>query len=295
MDLSIPEIIQYGGTIEAIKERLTKGEDINQKKEATPLIMAIHMQRDEVAEMLLDEGADIHITCHIDLPPLYYAARNGSYTLVKRLVEAGAEINKPYTFTPLIAAFNDAHKFFRKNLEVFEEINGKKVKITDQERIDAIAGKDRYANFPKIVKLLIEKGADINAITSTGQTALHYAGDHGEYELAKIAFEIAKPEVNRQDYYGLTALHFACRKGHKAVAGLLLDNGADPNAQENYGFTPLHEAAENGHAEIAKLLIEHQADPSLQLTAAFDPYSKGFTALDVAKAKRHTDVIKILS
>lgn len=295
MELSIPEIIQYGGTIEAIRERLAKGEDINQKKDATPLIIAIHMQRDDIAEMLLDEGANIHQTCSSGLPPLYYAVRNGSYTVTKRLIESGADVNAPSGFSPLTAAFSDAHKFHRKNLEVFEEVNGERVKITAQDRIDAIAGKDRYVNFPKIVRLLLSKGALPDTVTASGQTPLHYAGDHGELEMVKILFELSRPNVNVRDKYGLTALHFACRKGHKDVAELLLDHGADPNIQENYGFSSLHEAAENGHSAIVSMLLEYKADPSLKLTAAFAPYTEGFTALDVARTKGHTEVVKILS
>ncbi|MBT6275277.1 MAG: ankyrin repeat domain-containing protein, partial [Chromatiales bacterium] len=54
-------------------------------------------------------------------------------------------------------------------------------------------------------------------------------------------------DVNAKDNIGLTPLHSAAGQGHKVVAELLIDKGADVNAAGGlFGSTPLHKAAEEG-------------------------------------------------
>jgi hypothetical protein len=59
--------------------------------------------------------------------------------------------------------------------------------------------------------------------------------------------------------YG-TPLHEAASWGHKEVAELLIDNGADVNVKNGFGQTPLHKAARWGRKEVAELLIAKSAD-----------------------------------
>ena len=67
-------------------------------------------------------------------------------------------------------------------------------------------------------------------------------------------------DVNAVDKNKLTALHIAAKKGHVDVAKVLIQNGADVNAVDKNKFTALHFAAENGHVDVAKVLIQNGAD-----------------------------------
>ena len=58
--------------------------------------------------------------------------------------------------------------------------------------------------------------------------------------------------------------HYACRNGHKEIACMLLQKGADPNVQtRSGGATPLHRAAYAGHLEIVDRLLSCGATPCL--------------------------------
>jgi ankyrin repeat protein len=68
--------------------------------------------------------------------------------------------------------------------------------------------------------------------------------------------------VNAKDEIGRTPLHYAARFGHKDVAALLIDNGADVKAEihHKYKYTPFHVAAMFGHKDVAELLIDKGDD-----------------------------------
>ncbi len=60
--------------------------------------------------------------------------------------------------------------------------------------------------------------------------------------------------------FGWTPLHLAAYFGHKDVAHLLLNHGADLDIQNEEGDTPLHKAAYTGRDEIVVLLVGHNAN-----------------------------------
>ncbi|KAL2083091.1 hypothetical protein ACEWY4_020864 [Coilia grayii] len=59
---------------------------------------------------------------------------------------------------------------------------------------------------------------------------------------------------------GFTALHFAALHGNRAVAELLLDNGADPNTPCDAGQTPFHFACRHGNVHIMHKMLQQGAE-----------------------------------
>ena len=67
------------------------------------------------------------------------------------------------------------------------------------------------------------------------------------------------------DSSGSTSLHWAAWFGHKKIAKLLLDKGANPNAHNQAtGWTPLFDALNNNKKAIVQLLLDHGADPTIK-------------------------------
>lgn len=96
---------------------------------------------------------------------------------------------------------------------------------------------------PKVVELLLARGADTEAIATNGSC--------------------------------LRPLNSAAAGGHHSIAHLLLDHGADVDPRQAGSYTPLHSAAHNGDVVMVHLLLERGADPG----ATTDD---GLTAADLA-------------
>jgi ankyrin repeat protein len=79
----------------------------------------------------------------------------------------------------------------------------------------------------KVLRLLLEKGADVNAIDEWCNTPLTWAASRGDEMMVQLLLEKGA-DIEAKSYDG-TALHAAAHEGHAAVVGLLLEKGADIN------------------------------------------------------------------
>ena len=126
------------------------------------------------------------------------------------------------------------------------------------------------------VKDFLDKGGNVNLQDEPGMTPLHRAvnSDWKESHLGMIKLLIERgANVNAIDDTHHTPLHMA---SNAAVAGLLIDAGADVNAKtQRTGETPLYAAARNAaqgasksydvYLNLTKILIAKGADPNVKL------------------------------
>ncbi|EDU43191.1 ankyrin repeat domain containing protein [Pyrenophora tritici-repentis Pt-1C-BFP] len=115
----------------------------------------------------------------------------------------------------------------------------------------------------EIVKLLLDKGADVNAQGGLHGNALQAASERGHAEVVKLLLDNGA-DVNAQGGDYGNALQAASERGHKEVVELLLDNGADVNAQGGDYRNALQAASEGGHTEVVELLLDKGADVNAQ-------------------------------
>ena len=93
-DISIHDAVEKGN-IEAVKQHLTAGKDVNAKNddELTPLQMAAGEGQKEIAELLIAKGADVNAKDKIGGTSLHLAAHSGQKEIVELLIANGANIN----------------------------------------------------------------------------------------------------------------------------------------------------------------------------------------------------------
>jgi ankyrin repeat protein len=92
--------------------------------------------------------------------------------------------------------------------------------------------------FYEIAKMLIEKGADVNAINNRGRAPMHYIEN---LQVLKKLIEKGANINEKDKETGWTPLHFAVtRQNMEEIVDYLITNGADVNAKSFDGSTPLH-------------------------------------------------------
>ncbi len=104
------------------------------------------------------------------------------------------------------------------------------------------------------VRLLLARGAEVNARSANGTTPLYVAARFGQVEIAKLLVA-GGADVNAVADGG-TPLAQAAYRGGAGLVELLLASGADPKLPDGRGATPLHAAATWNAPDSAKRLLD---------------------------------------
>eukprot|EP01052_Picozoa_sp_SAG31_P031778 SAG31_NODE_3407_length_4307_cov_8.014971_3_plen_356_part_00 len=162
------------------------------------------------------------------------------------------------------------------------------------------------AGHPEVAQLLLENGATVEVSIAESECSEYivwpYIVSHAIY---------ANAVCQAQTAWTMTPLYWAAnggQPGHRKVAKLLLNEGADLNFQNKVrssvisvccrkltagcsklqgGYTPLHEAAREGHVEMCEMLLDAGADSNLREIA-------GGTPLHLAAEMGHTELVSTL-
>lgn len=122
----------------------------------------------------------------------------------------------------------------------------------------------RLTGNPAIVQVLLQAGADPNAVDDNGLAALHH-GARNTNPVVVSHLLAAGASLNALDNEGYTPLHWAAaQSGNGRVVARLLDAGANPLAESNDGRTPLHSALRYSAAQsVISVLVRAGAAENL--------------------------------
>lgn len=241
--LAFPEAMWTGSDLDA-ERHLRWGTDpdmVLHQAQWRALHIAAWDGRKELAELLIDCGADVNARDEDGGTPLmattYDPAPPGSLDVARLLLARGADPDIPLYWGDSVLC-RAVHCLRLGHLR------------TDEWNAAHVA----------LVRLLMDSGADLDAVNSEGQTALMVAFRLPEPD--ELAREVITrgADVNARGKGVRSALAEALWMEMPEMAKLLLAGGADPNAADAEGETPLHIAARHGQTDIVRRLIDAGAD-----------------------------------
>lgn len=207
------------------------------------LIMALMRRRFAVASHLIDQGADVNYkrpARHTPdrtrgQTPLWWAASHGHLSLARTLIDRGADVNTPdhHGGTPLTQAASSGHlEMVRFLVEMGADVDAQIYDGRTALNLAVTNGRTRVA------KYLLSLEEDPNRAGSSGHTPLMVAAENNWYDLAQLLIEQGA-DVNAVHpgpgsyaaLQGWTPLVFAVRAGSVRMARLLIEAGADVNHQ----------------------------------------------------------------
>ena len=153
---------------------------------------------------------------------------------------------------------------------------------------EAVVAEAAMSGDRETVRALLKEGADVNAAMGDGMTALHWAAKKGDVELAEMLL-YAGANVKAMTRLGnYTPIIMAAETGNAKMIEMFLKAGADAKVATTNGTTPLMLAAVAGRADAVKLLLDAGADPNATESA------RGETALMFAANYNRVEAIKAL-
>lgn len=119
----------------------------------------------------------------------------------------------------------------------------------------------RKGNIEKLKDILITE--NVNEKNKNNESALHYACKESNLEIVKLLIDKAA-EINAQDSKGNTPMHWAASANNKAAIEVLLSRGADWSTKNLKNKTPENISKEKGKMEICKILASVRIENSWQ-------------------------------
>ncbi|KAI9148801.1 ankyrin repeat [Paramyrothecium foliicola] len=229
----------------------------------TPLWLAMIHGKVSIAKLLLGHGANPNYMAVLNQTPLHLAVQDGNKAVVALLLdEERTDVNGKDgdSWTPLMQAVKKGNETLVKLLIGKEKVD---VNIEDASGRTALSLAFELQHYAVVELLLGREDIDIGA---AGQfngmddgTRLHWAAKTGHEAIAKLLLERGA-DVEAKNGSNVTPLWMAVEEGHEAVVKVLLDGGADPNARDINRRILLLRAARCGQEPVVKLLLEKGAN-----------------------------------
>ncbi|KAL8755199.1 MAG: hypothetical protein Q9199_003807 [Rusavskia elegans] len=136
------------------------------------------------------------------------------------------------------------------------------------------------------IRLLLEKGSNLESRDRQGRTPLLIAVNYNQPEAVQVLLD-AGADPNLATDRGNTALNFASREGFVEIITLLLENGSKLESRNHQGWTPLLSAVNANQQEALQVFLDARADVNAKL-------NDGSGALQISLRRKYTNMVTAL-
>ncbi|XP_035219625.1 transient receptor potential cation channel subfamily A member 1 homolog isoform X2 [Stegodyphus dumicola] len=248
------------GHVEAIITLLKANANVEvvDNMDRTVVFWAAQENHPEALMVLLEKGsvnALINRCDHYDNSPLHIAAIKGFTHIAEILLNNCAEIEKKneHEQTPLHLSAKNGHVSVAQLLIS----HSKTIVNAEDENANTPLHLSSLSGHYQVVHVLLNAGANIHARNCYLWTALDCAAVRGWKRCSQILLNAGCP-VDPLDKTKTTPLHLAAREGHRGVVKLLLKHGANIAQCDKNGKNCLDLAVDKGHEEVAMAILSDE-------------------------------------
>ena len=267
----IKVLLAYGASIEGesgVGHQKSGHENSKKPSKTSPLGLAVKGGQTACALLLLDKGAKCQLDSWSEWTLLHEAAEAGNLQVLKRLHKQGMDINQASSDgrTPLhLATTNNDLLMVAFILSLNPDLNPP----TFDSQITPLH-MAAWLGASEIVRMLLERGADIRVKSKMGVSPLCAAALTGKRDTLKILISYG-PDLDTPDNFGSTPLLESIRREFVDCVSLLLNEGASTATVQKSADNPLHAAVWRGNLEMTELLLDAKADINSRTKGGYTP------------------------
>ena len=210
----------------------------------------------QLMEVILKHGADLSAKCHLGRTPIFEIRTSEMFEYMSQQGAALSVID--HSGNTLLHVLSQSKNI---NSKIFHDIIKTLAKDTNARNADRVTSLHLACSSGDVGKVesLCDLGADIDAIDSAGQNALHHALYSGHDAVAQCLV-LRGIAVNLPDNSGYTPLHVSLRKKSATeTIRIIADHAGDMNCRDGEGRLPANMAVSFGHFGALKVLLERSA------------------------------------
>ena len=283
-----------GGNVGIVRMLIDAGANVRAKTVGglSALMHAASNGHIEVARMLLAAGATLDDVDQSGSTMIHYAALMGDTALIRMCLQGGLPLDAPDSSgqTPLLYAAS------RANLEAVKMLltMGANVNAADtlgenslHKAVFSGFAATRPAGFLDVIRLLIEKGIEVDHKNTGGYAPLVFAINLADTNVTNLMID-AGADFNNFGGRAIPPLITAISQSPSEFVSYWLNRGARTDVREpNSGATALHAAVLRGNLPIVQELLAKD-------TSVNETDNDGRTPLDLARRYDHKQIVQAL-
>jgi ankyrin repeat protein len=204
-----------------------------------------------VVRALIDAGADVYLSTSDNIP-LHTASENGHLEIVKQLISDRVLSDyKDFVYEGQVSLYLASQNGHVKVVEELLTIKGLDLDYIHKRNNASAIHVATQNGHSEIVELFLERGANVNLLSSFKSSLLHIASEHGHLEIVKTILKHDDVQINAENHSGGTALIFASQNGYAFIVEALIQ---DKRLNLDYSKA-ITSALKNNHFNVVEKLI----------------------------------------
>lgn len=279
-----------GGSLEVVEVLLRAGADVNGDGALRAAASKGHLL---VAMRLLEAGADVNLAMRLQyggdrIAPLQAAAQGGHIDMIETLLKANADVGGAALYSASEQGFI---AIVKRLIDAGANVNAWAEGMKDYGTQTALHGASRMGRVD-IVDHLLQSGAKVKPLGRQCISPLKMAIEAGHLPTAQRLMQAIEVNSQKESLHFVDVLRAAVKQGYETIVKSLLETGTPANDTRDEHTLLVPSAAAKGYTSIVRLLLD--AGTSMDGTGGNNHWGWSLTALQAAVKGGYIETARFL-